>query len=305
VTIARESLLGKSGGRPDLVYGSGAGRLAYATCGLARLLGIPYVFELTNNNIDAFIHNRATGFVARGAGKIFALSKPLRGQFIRLGVPADRIWLRPNPVETDRFRVPTPLERAEMRKALAIAESNIMHLMVGALADRKNQMLALDAIERLPEKHHLMIVGPAMPNEPQYAATLKTRIMTSPALGRIRLVSEFISDVTPLMRAADCLWLPSKEEGLPNVMLEALCSGVPCIINRELGLEQHVFDLINGLRAAPQAGAWVDAVQAVGSLLADHERRRSISEQARRLYDSANTDGQLWRHLCEVACGGI
>ncbi len=176
VTVARESLLSKAGDRPDLVYGSRAGRLVCATCGLARFLKIPYVFELTNNNIDAFVHKRATGFIAKKAAKIFALSEPLRRQFIRLGVPADRIWLRPNPVETDRFRMPTPSERVEPRKELAIPEGDIMHLMVGGLVDRKNQMLALDAIERLPEKHRLMIVGPVRPNERHYAATLRTRI---------------------------------------------------------------------------------------------------------------------------------
>ena len=51
------------------------------------------------------------------------------------------------------------LERAETRKALAMAVSDIMPLIVGALADQ-NQLPALDGTERFPEKHRFKIVGP-------------------------------------------------------------------------------------------------------------------------------------------------
>ena len=45
-------------------------------------------------------------------------------------------------------------------------------------------------------------------------------------------------DEVPLwMNAADCLCLPSRSEGMPNVVLEALASGLPAVANRHPVLE--------------------------------------------------------------------
>jgi glycosyltransferase involved in cell wall biosynthesis len=176
-----------------------------------------------------------------------------------------------------------------------------LHLVAGSISPRKNQLLAVEALELLPEEHRLWIVGPVLPQNAAYAEALQERIARSPARDRIRLQACFSDDLPRLMQAADCLWLPSKEEGLGNVMLEALCCGVPCIINRDLGMDEHVTSGVNGWQARPEAAAWAAAVRSILPLIRDPDRRSAISAAARRRYDARRFDVAFYEHVLRVA----
>ena len=142
------------------------------------------------------------------------------------------MWVRPSPVDTGRFHWPSAERRAAARKQFDGADDSILHVLVGVLSDRKNHIVGIEAIERLPHPHRLVIAGPVFRKEPDYARHLANRIQSSSATDRITFIPEFVEDVQGLMYAADCLWMPSKEEALGNVMLEALCCGAPCVIEQ-------------------------------------------------------------------------
>ena len=236
-----------------MVYALTTGRLVYISGFWARLLRLPLVSEFVHNNIEDTPQRR---LLARLLARSAALTIAIADQFRRLGVPDERIWVRPNPVDTARFHHPSAEQRAAARRRFGAGDDTILHVLVGALADRKNHIVGIGAIERLPEPHRLVIAGPVFPQERDYAAELARRVRSSAAAGRVSLIAEFVSDVEELMYAADCLWMPSKEEGLGNVMLEALCCGVPCIISKRLGLDEHISDRQNGFKAEPTAEAW-------------------------------------------------
>jgi glycosyltransferase involved in cell wall biosynthesis len=175
-----------------------------------------------------------------------------------------------------------------------------LHVLVGVLSARKNHIVGIGAIEQLPDPHHLIIAGPVFPEERDYAARLARRVRSSSASGRLSLIAEFVPDVEELMYAADCLWMPSKEEGLGNVMLEALCCGVPCIISNRLGLDEHINDGRNGLKAEPTPQAWSTAVLSIAQLFRDMEARRAIGEGSRAVYDCFAIDAELFRRLSSL-----
>ncbi len=74
--------------------------------------------------------------------------------------------------------------------------------------------------------------------------------------------------------------LPSRYEGFPNVLLEAMAAGCACIASDcLLGLPDLIRDGENGLLLPPQAttDAWVDAIE---TLLMDSEYRCRLGARA-------------------------
>lgn len=288
--------------RIDLVYTLTTGRLVYWSGFVAGLLKLPTVVEFINNDIEETAIRRAfAGRLCRGATLSIAISEPLGRQFERLGVPRDRVWVRPNPVNTAKFSLPDPSQRERARARVGARPEHTVHLIAGSISPRKNQILGVDALERLGPAHRLVIVGPVLPQNEPYAATLEQRIARSPRLSDITLIRGFVDDMETFMHAADCLWLPSFEEGLGNVMLEALCCGVPCVINRDLGMSEHIQSGRNGYEAAPDPDAWASAVDAVAALIGDGERRATISETACARYDSRAFDRECYQRLRQAA----
>ncbi|HYN40005.1 MAG TPA: glycosyltransferase family 4 protein [Rhodospirillales bacterium] len=298
---AAAHLWGERAGGFDLVYCVTTGRVVYAAGVWARLLRRPLVVEFVNNNIEETPYRRLmAGRLARSAALTIAISRPIFNQFRRLGVPEGRIWLRPNPVDTGRFRLPGAEERAASRRRFGIRDDTILHVLIGALSRRKNHEVGVGAIERLPPPHRLIVAGPVLPGEEAYAAALAARIGASPAGERVSLITGFVPDIEQLMYAADCLWMPSLEEVLGNVMLEALCCGVPCIISDRLGLDEHISDGRNGIKAAPAAAAWTAAARSITGLITDGAQRRALAERAGAAYDFRAIDAELLRRLQRV-----
>lgn len=285
----------------DLVYCVTTGRLVYSIGAWARLMRRPLVVEFVNNNIeDSPARRWMAQHLARSAVLAIAISRPIFAQFRRLGVPEERIWLRPNPVDTARFRVPTEAERAAARQRLGVGPGTILHLLVGGLSKRKNHVVGIDAIERLPAHHRLLMAGPVIPDERQYAADLAARVAASPAASRLSLISEFVPDVEQLMYAADCLWMPSLEEGLGNVMLEALCCGVPCVISDRLGLEEHICGDDDGCAAPPSPGEWSAAVTSIEALIRNSPARQALGLRSQAAYAFPAIDAELLRRLNRI-----
>lgn len=282
----------------DLVYCVTTGRLVYSMGAWARLMRRPLVVEFVNNNIEDTPARRLMAQqLARSAALAIAISRPIFDQFRRLGVPEERIWVRPNPVDTARFRIPTEAERAAARQRLGVEPGTLLHLLVGGLSKRKNHAVGIGAIERLPAHHRLLMAGPVIADERQYAAHLASRIASSPAAARLSLISEFVPDVERLMYAADCLWMPSLEEGLGNVMLEALCCGVPCVISDRLGLGEHIRGDDDGCAAPPAPAEWAAAVTSIEALMRNSQARRALGLRSQAAYAFPAIDAELLRRL--------
>lgn len=290
----------------EVVYVVTTGRLAYLAALFARWFRLPLIVEIISCNLhDTRARQLAAGIHTRIASLAVAISEPVARQIRAFGVDDRRIWVRPNPVDIERYRFPSPEERLQERAARGFAPDDIVHLVAGALAPRKNQLFAVEAIEQLDDAHRLWLVGPVWADDPAYADRLRERIAASPARDRIQLVDRFTDELHRVMYAADCLWMPSLEEGLGNVMLEALCCGVPCVINETLGMDEHIQDGVNGRQAPLDPEAWAAAVTSLLPTIGDPDRRRAISEAACRRYDAAAFDQEFYRRLAALARGEI
>jgi len=92
-----------------------------------------------------------------------------------------------------------------------------------------------------------------------------------------------VSEIPELMRQADFLVLPSLTEGRPNVVMEALASGLPVVATAVGGTPELIADGDNGLLVA--AGDVAALAGALGRLAHDAELRRRLGQRARHFIE--------------------
>lgn len=142
------------------------------------------------------------------------------------GFSAQRSLVIPNGFDPDRWR-PDPVARTDWRGRLGLAPDEVVLGYVGRYHPVKDIptflracSMALDAVPHF----RVAMVGEGLTVE---NAAITENI--APALrGRIRLMGAQ-SDIERIMPAFDMLCLSSTAEGFPNVIGEAMASGLPCV----------------------------------------------------------------------------
>jgi len=210
-------------GRHDVVLGSWAFPDGVAAVALARLLGVPAVVKVhgSDMNVAARMPSVAPNlrWALPRARRVVAVSRALAEVVASFGVPAERIDVIPNGVDTSLFR---PRDRGMARAELGHGDGRWL-LYVGRLEEGKGVLDLLDAFKLLARRRgdvRLAIVGDG---------TLRVaceRASNGPLAGRILVAGPQPFERVPLwMAACDVVVLPSWAEGTPNVVLEALASG--------------------------------------------------------------------------------
>jgi glycosyltransferase involved in cell wall biosynthesis len=125
-----------------------------------------------------------------------------------------------NGIDADRFVRVEQAKRVEIRSRLGLSESKVV-LYVGRLEHVKGLDCLLDAwpdvIRQAPDAVLLIAGDGATRAELERRAPPRVRFLGSQA------------DPLPLYQAADCFVLPSRSEGLPTALLEALSVGLPVV----------------------------------------------------------------------------
>lgn len=183
------------------------------------------------------------------------------------GIAEDRLSVIPNGVDFERFAKAEPANLVEF----GIPRDAPVLLFVGRLDPQKDPELAITAFEQLavnrPDWHFLMVGRGPMESE------LQSRCSRSSVASRIHLAGQR-SDVPELMRASALLVLPSRFEGMPNVVLEAMAAGLPTIVSEVEGVREVVEDHRTGWLVEP--GSDDSLVQALAELMDDEATRSDI-----------------------------
>jgi len=205
--------------RVDVVLGSWAYPDGFAAVVLADLLGVPAVVKLHGSDINVVARmpgpRRRLKWALPRAARVVAVSKPLAKAAEELGVNPWRIGVVPNGVDTSRF---FPADRRRAHRALDLALGGPLILYVGRVAREKGVLDLADAFASLTSAR-LAIVGdgPALDECKRRLAPLGERVIFAGARGH--------DEIPNWLAACDVLALPSWNEGMPNVVVEALASG--------------------------------------------------------------------------------
>ncbi|MHB1035908.1 MAG: glycosyltransferase [Pirellulales bacterium] len=146
-------------------------------------------------------------------------------------LPAERLVVIPNGIDVDRY----PARSAVDLTGLGLPPNRRAVTYVGRLDRQKGVRWLVETapqwLAQLPN-HDLLLVGNG-PEQPALVALSEKLGVAS----RIHL-SGWRSDVPEILRASNLLVLPSAWEGMPNVVLEAMASGLPVVATDVEGVRE-------------------------------------------------------------------
>lgn len=128
--------------------------------------------------------------------------------------------------------LPTDTHRGgDLRRQLGIDASAPLVLAAGALVPHKGHQLLVEALSLLPT-HHVAIAGVG-PLGDELRATARAHHLES----RLHLLGHR-GDLPRWFATADVFAHPSVEEGLGQVVIEAMLSGIPTVVSQAGGLRE-------------------------------------------------------------------
>lgn len=166
-------------------------------------------------------------------------------------------------------RIPEEVEVAALRDS-----SRFTFLHIGRYEDVKNHSLLLDAfseVYRVMPSVRLVLLGRG-----ELYNDIAAKIAALGLAGSIEQVGE-VADVTPYLAAADAFVLPSKFEGFPITLIEAMGAGLPCVCTAVGGVPDVVEDGSNGLLTEVDTHAFA---RAMATVALDGALRRRMAARA-------------------------
>jgi glycosyltransferase involved in cell wall biosynthesis len=277
--------------KPDLVHAHMpiSGFLARLA---ARVAGVPKVAYTCHgflfNHASSSISHRVASFVmewtaARVTDVFLTVSEAEAADARRLCIARHAVAVR-NGRDPAIFR-PDPDARARIRTALGVPEDRVAIIAVSRLVWHKGYPELATAMQSLPEAE-LWVAGERL--ESDRGADM-VAVLREAGLGeRLRLLG-YREDIPALLAAADIFTLPSRFEGLPMSVIEAMLTGLPVVATNVRGPDEQVVDNETGLKVAP--GNPGQLATALARLAGDAGLRVRMGQAGRRraleLYDES------------------
>ena len=214
----------------------------YAATLLGRWLNTPVTITLRGTELrhanDPALCRRLVTALTRAA-QVFSVSDSLKRHAVSLGIPADKILVVGNGVDTGKF---FPMDKHEARSKLHIPLDAPVLISVGGLVERKGFHRVIDCLpalrQRFPGIHYLIVGGPSP--EGDMRAELEAQVAGLGLAGQVKFLGAMPSEELRLpLSAADVFVLSTHNEGWANVFLEAMACGLP-VITTDVGGNREV-----------------------------------------------------------------
>ena len=188
---------------------------------------------------------------------VITVNSDLKNAVVRLGIPADKVHVWGQGIDVSRFN---PGDRHVARQRLGVSSTGRIIIWVGRMVPVKGLDILLKTCSLLRTRgvdYHLYLVG----NGPLH----KDLVAGTEALGlsdRVTFVGSKLHDELPdWYRAADLTVLPSRSEGLPNVLRESLACGTPFVASKVGGITEIGDSNSSMLVPAENPGLLADTIE--------------------------------------------
>ena len=231
---------------------------------IARMKGYPVIIHAHNNNLHnvgaahRLLHR--VGRLLQRWMKITRLTNSeLSARFFFGELPARIITCA---IDTDKFAFREDTRR-ELREKLGVADRHV-YGFAGRIAYQKNPLYLMDVFHQIalrdPSAAFLVCGnGDLLPEVKSRAAELGLDVIFTGAVPSVR----------DYYQAMDVFVLPSRFEGLGIVLIEAQCSGLPCVASADvIPTDAKVTDLLRFVPLGDPA-QWADAAVAASGRRVD------------------------------------
>ena len=168
---------------------------------------------------------------------------------------------------------------AKKRIEIGVPIEAVMLISVGELNENKNNQVIVRALGKLKDRNvHYVLCGVGN-KEPE----LKALVQEVGVANNVHFLG-YRTDVKELMNTSDIFVMPSIREGLSRSIMEAMASGLPCVVSRIRGNVDLVKDGENGY--VVEADDVVSFTEKMGELIRDEGLRTRMTERnLRRIKD--------------------
>ena len=197
-------------------------------------------------------------------------------------VPKSRVRVIENGIDIQSFHPISALKKEDAKRKLNLDPKSPVILFVGSGFQRKGAFEFVEAIKLLP-KFQAIVVGHDKKIEAlRDLANEKSMLITGPQ-----------DSIQPYLDASDIFCLPSMYDSLPNAALEALCSGLPVVLTKDVGLATHIKKYSAGVTCIKDKHSIAEA------LMNAWKKRKFFSKNALKLSKTFDIrlKNKAWHHL--------
>jgi D-inositol-3-phosphate glycosyltransferase len=253
---------------------------SWAAALACRITGTPYVITQHVDLVEhpsalvrlgqRMVHRVVGRRVLRGARTVFVLNDRVRAFAVAAGVAEADVELLPNGVDTQTFHPADRRQRSITRAGRRWASDDVVVLFVGRAAPKKGFDVVRACVDR---SYRIVAAGPS------------GRAVGPDGVGpdgvgpAVELLGELGAEQLPAVyRDADVFVLPSRSEGFPLTVQEAMASGLPVVTTDDWAYDCYRLDrsLIRLIDPTPQA-----VRTALRELAGSPELRRDMGEYSR------------------------
>ncbi len=273
--------------QPDLIHSflfhaNQASRIAAILCGFPtdRIICEIQTVEVEcrwHLLVDRFMHRFSRLTIGNSLSVIDHLHRAAK-------IPLDRLQLVRGGIDIDRISNATPAQRS----SLALNEMGRILISVGRLDPVKGLDHLLQAMPTVLQKldARLLLVGDG-PERSRLESITETLQLQS----HVHFLGPR-TDVPSLLKIADCFIFPSRTEGLPNALLEAMAAGKPIVTTDVPGCRDLIAHEQTGLLVPYGDTRALSA--AIVRLLSDPVLGNRLGQQAHRAAAENWTIASTW-----------
>ena len=204
----------------------------------------------------------------------------------------------PNAVDVARFEHPDPSTREATRRRLGVPGHGFLWLTVGRLYPQKDHATLLAAVRIVRDR--LRGVRLAVAGDGPLAACLREQVRQAALADTVHWLGAR-TDIADLLAASDAFVLPSRWEGSPNAVIEALAAGRPVAATDVGGVRELVQDGVSGYLVPPgDAGALAAAMERLMALRP--EQRERLGDHGRESVRQRHGIGTVMARWRDVLC---
>jgi glycosyltransferase involved in cell wall biosynthesis len=229
---------------------------------LSGLAGVPH--RIVTEHITGHPHSAAQVALKRRelgrADAVTAVCGAVADTLVRdYGIARDRVRVVPNGTDLPEEESEWVPARA-WRDRLGAGPLRPLWVCPARLEEQKGHDVLLDALAEVRRRGLEWVVACA--GDGSCRAALEQRARALGIEGSVRFLGA-LDDIGPLLTAADAVVLPSRWEGLPLALLEALARGRPVVASAVGGVPEVVEDGVHGRLVPPgDPVALADALEA-------------------------------------------
>lgn len=176
-----------------------------------------------------------------------------------------------NAIDLDIYKFNSE-KRKQIREEFGIREDEILLGHIGRFAEQKNHRFLIKAFAEVNKEHSgykLMLVGKGELEDEIANMCIQLGVRKRVIFTGIR------SDIPALLSAMDVFVFPSLYEGMPNTVIEAQATGLPCVIADTITCEADITGLVHYLPLG-NAGDWADFINHMKPVARETQKQKFI-----------------------------